>query len=129
LIRFATGDLSAAMDGASPCGRTNLRIKGWMGRADQTTKIRGMFVHPSQVAAVLKRHPEAIKGRLVVDSADNQDLMTLHCEIETAPSEALREAIAGSVRELCKLRAEVVFGEVGSLANDGKVIDDVRSYE
>jgi phenylacetate-CoA ligase len=129
LIRFATGDLSAIMDGESPCGRTNLRIKGWMGRADQTTKIRGMFVHPSQVAAVLKRHPEAVKGRLVVDSADNQDLMTLHCEIEAAPSEDLREAIAGSVRELCKLRAEVVFGEGGSLANDGKVIDDVRSYE
>jgi len=129
LIRFATGDLSAVMDGASPCGRTNLRIKGWMGRADQTTKIRGMFVHPSQVAAVLKRHPEAVKGRLVVDSADNQDLMTLHCEIESAPSEELREAIANTIRDLCKLRGEVVFGEVGSLANDGKVIDDVRSYE
>jgi phenylacetate-CoA ligase len=129
LIRFATGDMSAVMQGASPCGRTNVRIKGWMGRADQTTKVRGMFVHPSQVAAVLKRHPEALKGRLVVDNVDNQDLMTLHCEVAGAPSEALGEAIAGTVRELCKLRAEVVFAAPGSLANDGKVIDDVRTYE
>jgi phenylacetate-CoA ligase len=129
LIRFATGDMSAVMEGASPCGRTNVRIKGWMGRADQTTKVRGMFVHPSQVAAVLARHPEALKGRLVVDNVDNQDLMTLHCEIAESPSQALGEAIAGSVRELCKLRAEVVFAAPGSLANDGKVIDDVRTYE
>jgi phenylacetate-CoA ligase len=129
LIRFATGDLSAVMEGASPCGRTNLRIKGWMGRADQTTKVRGMFVHPSQVAAVLERHPEVLKGRLVVDNVDNQDLMTLHCEIAQAPSEALGEAIVNSMRELCKLRGEVVFAAPGSLANDGKVIDDVRSYE
>lgn len=129
LIRFATGDLSAVMQGASPCGRTNLRIKGWMGRADQTTKVRGMFVHPSQVAAVLKRHPEALKARLVVDNVDNQDFMTLHCEIAQAPSEALSEAIANSIRELCKLRGEVVFAAPHSLADDGKVIDDVRSYE
>ncbi len=129
LIRFATGDLSALMEGASPCGRTNLRIKGWMGRADQTTKVRGMFVHPSQVAAVLKRHPEALKGRLVVDNVDNQDLMTLHCEVAGAPPEGLGEAIAGSIRELCKLRGEVVFEAPGGLANDGKVIDDIRSYE
>jgi len=129
LIRFATGDLSAVMEGTSPCGRTNLRIKGWMGRADQTTKVRGMFVHPSQVAAVLKRHPEALKGRLVVDNVDNQDIMILHCEIAQAPSEALGEAIVNSMRELCKLRGEVVFAAPGSLANDGKVIDDVRSYE
>ena len=129
LIRFATGDLSALMEGPSPCGRTNLRIRGWMGRADQTTKVRGMFVHPSQVAAVLKRHPEALKGRLVIDNVDNQDLMTLHCEIAGAPSQALGEAIAGSIRELCKLRGEVLFEAPGGLANDGKVIDDVRSYE
>ena len=129
LIRFATGDLSAVMEGASPCGRTNLRIKGWMGRADQTTKVRGMFVHPSQVASVLKRHPEALKGRLVIDSLDNQDIMTLHCEVAEKPSEQLREAIASSIRDLCKLRGEVVFDTPGSLANDGKVIDDVRSYK
>lgn len=129
LIRFATGDMSALMEGASPCGRTNQRIKGWMGRADQTTKVRGMFVHPSQVADVLKRHPEALKGRLVIDSVDNKDLMTLHCEVAHPASKELGEAIAESVRELCKLRAEIVFGEPGSLANDGKVIDDVRSYE
>jgi phenylacetate-CoA ligase len=100
-----------------------------MGRADQTTKVRGMFVHPSQVAAVLKRHPEALKGRLVVDNVDNQDLMTLHCEIAQTPSDALGKAIVESMRELCKLRGEVVFAAPGSLANDGKVIDDVRSYE
>ena len=129
LIRFATGDLSALMEGPSPCGRTNLRIKGWMGRADQTTKVRGMFVHPSQVAAVLKRHCEVSKGRLVIDSVDNQDRMILRCEIAEQPSEALRTAIAGSIRELCKLRAEVEFDAPGSLANDGKVIDDIRSYE
>ena len=129
LIRFATGDLSAVMEGSSPCGRTNVRIKGWMGRADQTTKVRGMFVHPSQVAAVLKRHPEALKGRLVIDNVDNQDLMILHCEIAEAASDALCAAIANSVRELCKLRAEVVFDAPGSLANDGKTIDDIRSYE
>ena len=129
LIRFATGDLSAVMEGPSPCGRTNLRIKGWMGRADQTTKVRGMFVHPSQVAAVLKRHSEVLKGRLVIDNVDNQDLMILHCEFAQAPPEELRTAIADSIRELCKLRGDVVFDEPGSLANDGKVIDDVRSYE
>ncbi len=129
LIRFATGDLSAVMDGSSPCGRTNLRIKGWMGRADQTTKVRGMFVHPEQVAAVLARHPEVLKGRLVIDNVDNQDLMRLRCEIAGAPADALGAAIADSIRELCKLRGEVLFEAPGSLANDGKVIDDVRSYE
>jgi phenylacetate-CoA ligase len=129
LIRFATGDLSAVMDGTSPCGRTNVRIKGWMGRADQTTKVRGMFVHPEQVAAVLRRHPEVLKGRLVIDNVDNQDLMSLRCEIAGAPADELRAVIADSIRELCKLRGEVVFDAPGSLANDGKVIDDVRSYE
>lgn len=129
LIRFATGDLSAVMDGASPCGRTNVRIKGWMGRADQTTKVRGMFVHPEQVAAVLARHPEVLKGRLVIDNVDNQDLMSLHCEVAGAPADVLGAAIADSIRELCKLRGEVVFDAPGSLANDGKVIDDVRGYE
>ena len=83
LVRFATGDLSAVMPGASPCGRTNTRIRGWMGRADQTTKVRGMFVHPSQVAEVVRRHPEIVRARLVVTSVDNQDVMTLRCESET----------------------------------------------
>ncbi len=129
LIRFATGDLSALMAGTSPCGRTNLRIKGWMGRADQTTKVRGMFVHPSQVAEVLRRHPEVGRGRLVVDSVDNRDLMTLHCEVARERPEGLSVAIAESLREVCKLRGEVHLVEAGALANDGKVIDDVRSYE
>ena len=129
LIRFATGDLSALMAGTSPCGRTNLRIKGWMGRADQTTKVRGMFVHPSQVAEVLRRHPEVGKGRLVVDSVDNRDLMSLHCEVVDERPEGLSVAIAASLREVCKLRGEVHLVEAGVLANDGKVIDDVRRYE
>ena len=129
LIRFATGDLSALMAGTSPCGRTNLRIKGWMGRADQTTKVRGMFVHPSQVAEVLRRHPDVGRGRLVVDSVDNRDLMTLHCEVEGERPEGLGRAVAASLREVCKLRGEVRLVDAGTLANDGKVIDDVRSYE
>lgn len=129
LIRFATGDLSAVMEDPSPCGRTNWRIKGWMGRADQTTKVRGMFVHPSQVAAIVKRHAEVLKARLVIGSADNQDSMTLRCEVSKEPSEALRAAIAESIRDLCKLRGQVEFDAPGSLANDGKVIDDIRSYE
>ena len=129
LIRFATGDLSAMLRGPSPCGRTNLRIKGWMGRADQTTKVRGMFVHPGQVAEVLKRHPEVGRGRLVVDSTDNRDLMTLHCEVADETPEGLHAAIAVSIREVCKMRGEVRLVDAGSLANDGKVIDDARSYE
>ena len=129
LIRFATGDLSAIMEGASPCGRTNLRIKGWMGRADQTTKVRGMFVHPSQVAEVLRRHSEVGRGRLVVDSADNRDLMTLHCEVAGERPEGLPSAVAESLRDVCKLRGEVRLVDAGTLPNDGKVIDDVRSYE
>ena len=128
LIRFGTGDLSAILPGTSPCGRTNTRIKGWLGRADQTTKVKGMFVHPGQVAAVLKRHPEIGRGRLVVDNPDLADRMTLHCEL-AAPAEGLAEAVAGSIRELTKLRGEVIFCAPGSLANDGKVIDDQRKYE
>jgi phenylacetate-CoA ligase len=128
LIRFGTGDLSAVLPGASPCGRTNVRIKGWMGRADQTTKVKGMFVHPGQVAAVVKRHPEIRRARLVVDNPGMSDRMTLQCEAEPA-SDALAAAVAASIRELTKLRGEVRFCAPGSLANDGKVIDDVRSYE
>ena len=128
LIRFGTGDLSAVLPGTSPCGRTNTRIRGWLGRADQTTKVRGMFVHPGQVAAVLKRHPELGRGRLVVDNPDHNDRMTLHCEA-ASPADGLAEAVAGSIRELTKLRGEVSFCAPGSLANDGKVIDDIRRYE
>jgi len=127
LVRFGTGDLSAVLPGASPCGRTNTRIKGWMGRADQTTKIKGMFVHPEQVAAVARRHPEIARARLVVTNPDSSDLMTLHCE--AAVQDGLAAAIADSLRELTKLRGEVSLVAAGSLPNDGKVIDDQRKYD
>ncbi len=127
LIRFATGDLSAVMAGISPCGRTNMRLKGWLGRADQTTKVKGMFVHPSQVAEVLKRHPEVKKGRLVVDRRAGRDVMTLFCEVEGEGDEQLAAAIAETTQSVCKLKGEVAFAEPGSLADDGKVIDDVRT--
>ena len=128
LVRFATGDLSAVMPGASPCGRTNTRIRGWMGRADQTTKVRGMFVHPSQVAEVVRRHPEILRARLVVRSVDNRDVMTLRCESETGDS-GLVAAIAATVRDVCKLRGNIGIVPPGTLANDGKVIEDARTYE
>lgn len=128
LIRFGTGDLSAILPGTSPCGRSNLRIRGWLGRADQTTKIKGMFVHPAQVADVLRRHPEIVRGRLVVENPDLNDRMTLHCETSDS-NPALAEAIGGSIREVTKLRGEVSFCPPGSLANDGKVIDDLRKYD
>ncbi len=128
LIRFGTGDLSAFLPGISPCGRTNMRIKGWMGRADQTTKIKGMFVHPEQVAVVVKRHPEVTKARLVVTNPDSSDLMTLNCEV-AAPSGDLGKAIAETVRDVTKLRAEVTLVAVGNLPNDGKVISDDRKYD
>ncbi len=128
LIRFATGDLSAVLPGVSPCGRTNMRIKGWMGRADQTTKVKGMFVHPSQVAEVLRRHPEIRKGRLVVDNETGRDRMRLSCEVDHA-AQALGAAVAETIQAVCKLRGEVAFVEPGTLPNDGKVIDDVRTYE
>lgn len=129
LIRFATGDLSAIMPGVSPCGRTNMRIKGWMGRADQTTKVRGMFVTPTQVAEVVKRHPEIKKGRLVVDRQADNDTMTLYCEVEAEGSPDLANDIAASLRDVCKLRGDVAFAAIGSLAIDGKVIDDIRKYD
>lgn len=125
LVRFGTGDLSAALPGISPCGRTNLRIKGWLGRADQTTKIKGMFVHPEQVAALVKRHPEIVRARLVVTNPDSQDHMTLHCQ--AMESQGLAAAIAESLRDLTKLRGDVLF--VDSLPNDGKVIDDLRKFD
>jgi len=128
LVRFGTGDLSAIMPGASPCGRTNIRIKGWMGRADQTTKVRGMFVHPSQVAEVLARHPEIGRARLVISGQTGTDHMVLQVEAGEH-SDALAGRIAESVRDITKLRADVQWADTGSLPNDGKVIDDVRSYE
>ena len=130
LIRFATGDLSAALAGASPCGRTNMRIKGWLGRADQTAKVKGMFVKPSQIAAVAKRHPEIRKYRLVIEHDDKQaDRMTLHCELAGTGSPVLAAAVAATVRDVCNLRGEVAFAAFGALPNDGKVIDDVRKYD
>ena len=128
LIRFCTGDLSAFLPGRSPCGRTNVRIRGWMGRADQTTKVKGMFVHPSQVAAILRRHPEIAKARLVVENPDLQDRMTLHVEAPASLA-AHAEAIVASIRDVTKLRGEVSFHAPGALPNDGKVIEDRRKLE
>lgn len=128
LVRFGTGDLSAIMAGASPCGRSNVRIKGWMGRADQTTKVRGMFVHPGQIAQILQRHPEIKKARLVVSGQVGSDVMVLKAELTDA-SDSQLQSYAASVRELTKLRAEIELVEPGSLPNDGKVIDDIRSYD
>ena len=131
LIRFATGDLSAVLTDApdSPCGRTNTRIKGWMGRADQTTKVRAMFVHPSQVHEIARRHPQIRKARLVVSGRMANDEMTLHCEVDDPHDASGTEAIIGSIRELTKLRGDVVLVTVGSLAQDGKIIDDMRDYK
>ena len=128
LIRFGTGDLSAVLPGLSPCGRTNLRIKGWMGRADQTTKVKGMFVHPAQVAAIAARHPEIARARLVVENPDGNDRMTLHAELR-AGAKVAAEAIQASIREVTKLRGEFVARAAGELPNDGKVIDDARKYD
>lgn len=128
LIRFGTGDLSAVLPGHCPTGRTNSRIKGWMGRADQTTKIRGMFVHPGQVAEVVKRFPEITRARLVVSGEMANDQMVLKVET-TQWSAEIQEKIAHAVRDVTKLRSEVQFLKVGSLPNDGKVIEDARSYQ
>jgi phenylacetate-CoA ligase len=128
LVRFATGDLSAVMEGTCPTGRTNVRIKGWLGRADQTTKVRGMFVHPGQIAQVLKRHPEVGRARLIVEGEMANDRMTLHVECAAAP-EGLAEALAGTLRDITKLRSDVKVVAPGALANDGKVIEDARSYQ
>ena len=129
LIRFATGDISALMPDAlvPPCGRTNSRIRGWLGRADQTTKVRAMFVHPSQVENIARRHPAVLKARLVVAGRMASDSMTLHCEV-AAPDAALAAAITETMRELTKLRGEVRFEIPGSLPSDGKLIEDVRDY-
>jgi phenylacetate-CoA ligase len=127
LIRFGTGDLSAVLPGACRTGRTNMRIKGWMGRADQTTKIRGMFVHPGQVADITKRFPEVVKARLVVSGEMANDEMTLKVEARGAPRD-LPTRIGEAIREVTKLRGDVVLVEPGTLPNDGKVIEDARSY-
>jgi len=127
LIRFATGDLSAVLPGASPCGRTNVRIKGWMGRADQSTKVRAMFVTPAQVNDVTRRHPEVLRARLVVEGEAGNDRMTLKCEARERPA-GLAEAIVASIRDVTKLRGEVELVPPGSLPNDGKVIEDQRKY-
>jgi phenylacetate-CoA ligase len=125
LVRFATGDLSAVLPGASPCGRTNSRIRGWLGRADQTTKIRGMFVRPEQVAALVARHPEIRRARVIASRDGDQDDMLVRIEGEGADA----AAIGASVQALLKLRGAVEIVPPGSLPNDGKVIDDQRSYD
>jgi phenylacetate-CoA ligase len=125
MIRLATGDLSAVLPGQSPCGRTNMRIAGWMGRADQTTKVRGVFVHPVQVAEIGKRHPELGRLRLAVTRAAEQDMMTLSAEC-ASPSDGLQDAVIATVQSVTKLRGQVVLVAPGSLPNDGKVIADER---
>ncbi len=131
LIRFGTGDLSAILSGHCPTGRTNQRIKGWMGRADQTTKVRGMFVHPGQVAEVVKRFPSALRARLIVQGEMANDSMALHVETTAASgAEAeLKAQIAEAIRDITKLRSDVHLVAPGTLANDGKVIEDARSYQ
>ena len=127
LIRFGTGDLSAVLAGACPTGRTNTRIRGWMGRADQTAKVRGMFVHPAQVAEIVRRHPAVRKARLVVSGEMANDAMALHVEVEGAP-EGLAARLTEALRDVTKLRGEVRLCAIGSLPNDGKVIEDARHY-
>ena len=129
LIRFGTGDLSAVLPGLCPTGRTNTRIKGWMGRADQTTKIRGMFVHAGQIDAIAKRFPEVVKARLVVTGEMANDAMTLQVETNCAGPDALVAKLGEAIREVTKLRGEVELVLPGSLPNDGKVIEDARSYK
>ena len=128
LIRFGTGDLSAVLPGRCPTGRTNTRIRGWLGRADQTAKVRGMFVHASQVAEVIRRHPEIARARLVVEGEMAEDRMTLHAELTQAAPEGLAERVTQSLRDVTKLRGEIVWAQPGQLPNDGKVIEDARSY-
>jgi phenylacetate-CoA ligase len=125
MIRLATGDLSAVLPGVSPCGRTNMRIKGWMGRADQTTKVKGMFVRPEQIAEMARRHPALGRVRLVVTRSAEQDAMTLMAEC-AAPDASLAEAVAATLQSVTKLRGDVKLVSPGALPNDGKVIADER---
>ncbi len=135
LIRFGTGDLSAVLPGISPCGRTNVRIRGWLGRADQTTKVRGMFVHPGQVAEVVRRVPGVRRARVVVEGEMANDRMTLRCEVDDSAiadaggAGALAARLAEAMRDVTKLRSEVEVVAAGVLPNDGKVIEDARKYE
>ncbi len=128
LIRFGTGDLSAVLHGPCPTGRTHTRIKGWMGRADQTTKVRGMFVHPAQIAEVVRRFPQVTRARLVVSGEMANDTMLLKAEVESRP-DGLADQLGAATRELTKLRCGVELLAPGSLPNDGKVIEDARSYK
>ncbi|MEQ1649488.1 MAG: AMP-binding protein [Hyphomicrobiaceae bacterium] len=127
MIRFATGDMSAILSGVSPCGRTNQRIKGWLGRADQTTKVKGMFVHPEQIAALAKRHVELGRVRLVVTRQGEQDTMVLKAEAKDASND-LKVRIGDTLQALTKLKGEVELVALGTLPNDGKVIADDRTY-
>lgn len=129
LIRFGTGDLSAVLPGPCPSGRSNTRIKGWLGRADQTTKVRGMFVHASQVADIVQRFPEIGRARLVVTGEMANDAMTLRVETSCSGPDGLAERVGQAVRDVTRLRAEVELVLPGSLPNDGKVIEDARSYK
>ena len=128
LIRFGTGDLSAVLPGTCPTGRTHTRIKGWMGRADQTTKVRGMFVHPGQIAEVVRRFPEVLKARLVVGGEMANDHMTLRLE-STSSDPGLADRVGEAVRDVTKLRGTIELAPPGSLPNDGKVIEDTRTYQ
>ena len=128
VVRLALGDLSAVLSGPSPCGRTSMRIKGWMGRADQTTKVKGMFVRPEQIAEISKRHPELGRLRLIVTRDSETDAMTLSAETAT-PADALRDAVASTLRAVTKLSGNVTFVSPGSLPNDGKAISDERKND
>ena len=125
LIRFATGDMSAVMAGQSPCGRTNTRIKGWMGRADQTTKIKGMFVRPEQVAAFVSRHEEVDRARIIASREGEQDILTVQVECDGGDA----DAYAASVVDTMKMKGKVVVCDLGTLPRDGLVIEDQRTYE
>jgi phenylacetate-CoA ligase len=129
LIRFATGDLSAFLPGRSPCGRTNRRIKGWMGRADQTTKVKGMFVHPEQIAEAVKRHREVRRARLVVSHDGQSDVMTLKAEVAAGTDPTLGAGLAESLLAVTKLKGRVELVAPSTLPNDGKVIEDIRKYD
>ena len=128
LIRFATGDMSAVLEGQSPCGRTNKRIKGWMGRADQTAKVKGMFIHPEQIQKIVNKYPEIQRARLVVEWVDQKDKMTLRCESNRS-DDALAQQVNQSIRDICKVGGSVELLENGSLPNDGIVIEDIRKYD
>ena len=125
LIRFATGDLSAFMEGSSSCGRSNLRIKGWMGRADQTTKIKGMFIRPEQVAAFVAKYPEVTRARVIASRAAESDVMVVKIEGDVGGA----DAYAASIAEILKLRAQIEVVAIGTLPKDGVIIEDQRSYD